>query len=188
VQLGADPPRIVTARLVLEVPEPEAAPLVVAFFARNKEHFARWDPPRPANFATEEFWRERLAKSRLEVLNDQSLRLFLFKEGEVKGTCNFTNFMRGPFQACYLGYTIDRSLEGKGFMSEALRAAIAHVFTNLRLHRIMANYVTTNERSARLLEKLGFTVEGMAREYLYIDGAWRDHVLTALTNRSILAP
>jgi ribosomal-protein-alanine N-acetyltransferase len=31
------------------------------------------------------------------------------------------------------------------------------------------------------LQRLGFRVEGLARNYLYINGAWRDHVLTALT-------
>jgi ribosomal-protein-alanine N-acetyltransferase len=47
----------------------------------------------------------------------------------------------------------------------------------------MANYRPQNERSARLLERLGFTREGLAKDYLFIDGAWRDHVLTSLTNR-----
>jgi ribosomal-protein-alanine N-acetyltransferase len=51
----------------------------------------------------------------------------------------------------------------------------------LRLHRVQANHLPENQRSARLLQRLGFRVEGLAREYLYINGAWRDHVLTALT-------
>jgi ribosomal-protein-alanine N-acetyltransferase len=67
-------------------------------------------------------------------------------------------------------------------MAEALRAANAFVFGSMRLHRIMANYRPENERSARLLERLGFEREGLARDYLFIDGAWRDHVLTALVN------
>jgi ribosomal-protein-alanine N-acetyltransferase len=46
----------------------------------------------------------------------------------------------------------------------------------------MANYRPENERSARVLERLGFEREGLAREYLFIDGAWRDHVLTSLLN------
>ena len=46
----------------------------------------------------------------------------------------------------------------------------------------MANYMPINERSGRLLRSLGFQVEGYARDYLYVGGAWRDHVLTALTN------
>ena len=52
-------------------------------------------------------------------------------------------------------------------------------FRNIGLHRVEANYQPSNERSGRLLRSLGFTVEGYARDYLYIDGAWRDHVLTA---------
>jgi ribosomal-protein-alanine N-acetyltransferase len=67
-------------------------------------------------------------------------------------------------------------------MSEALRAGIAYVFETLGFHRIQANHLPANERSARLLRRLGFSVEGYARDYLYINGAWRDHVLTSLTS------
>ena len=67
-------------------------------------------------------------------------------------------------------------------MAEALRATNAWAFGELRLHRIMANYRPENERSARVLERLGFVCEGIARNYLFIDGAWRDHVLTSLTS------
>jgi ribosomal-protein-alanine N-acetyltransferase len=56
------------------------------------------------------------------------------------------------------------------------------LFGELGFHRIMANYLPHNERSGRLLRRLGFVVEGYARDYLYIHGAWRDHILTALTN------
>ena len=73
-------------------------------------------------------------------------------------------------------------------MSEALGAGIGHIFGPLALHRIMANYLPTNERSGRLLRRLGFVVEGFARDYLYIDGAWRDHILTALTSPDATPP
>ena len=46
----------------------------------------------------------------------------------------------------------------------------------------MANYMPDNLRSAALLKRLGFEVEGLAKNYLYINGQWRDHVLTSLTN------
>ncbi len=186
--MPVEAPRLVTARLVLEVPEPTAAPRVLEYFARNKEHLAPWDPPRPANFMTEAFWKERLAQSRLELLNDQSARFFVFKEERVVGALNFTNFVRGPFQACHLGYSIDGTLEGTGCMSEALRVALPWAFATLKLHRIMANHIPENVRSAKLLKKLGFAVEGYARDYLFIDGAWRDHVLTALTNHEMKRP
>ena len=59
---------------------------------------------------------------------------------------------------------------------------LAFVFGTLRMHRIMANFRPENRRSRALLQRLGFTEEGFAKDYLFIDGAWRDHVLTALVN------
>ena len=45
----------------------------------------------------------------------------------------------------------------------------------------MANYMPINFRSAKLLHRLGFTVEGYAKNYLLINNRWEDHVLTALS-------
>jgi [ribosomal protein S5]-alanine N-acetyltransferase len=109
-------------------------------------------------------------------------------DGPIVGHCNFSNFVRGAFQACMLGYSVDHRHQGEGLMTEALRAAIAFVFAELRLHRIMANYVPTNERSGALLRRLGFSVEGYARDYLYIHDGWKDHVLTAITNPAPVEP
>jgi ribosomal-protein-alanine N-acetyltransferase len=112
-----------------------------------------------------------------------ALRLYLADDPErMVGDVSLTNIARGPFQACYLGYRLDRQSEGRGLMSEALKAVIAHAFGALKLHRIMANYVPTNERSARVLRRLGFVVEGYARDYLFLEGRWKDHCLTSLTN------
>jgi Acetyltransferases, including N-acetylases of ribosomal proteins len=67
-------------------------------------------------------------------------------------------------------------------MAEALQSVLGFAFGSLELHRVMANHVPGNERSARLLERLGFEREGYAKAYLHLDGRWQDHVLTALTN------
>ena len=139
-----------------------------------------------------EFWRARLPVFADDFRRDAALRLALFPRERtapsIVGTINFTQIFRGPFHACYLGYSIAERWEGHGLMREGLEAAIAYAFDELRLHRIMANYVPTNERSGGLLRRLGFVVEGYARDYLYIDGAWRDHVLTALTNPKVERP
>jgi ribosomal-protein-alanine N-acetyltransferase len=64
-------------------------------------------------------------------------------------------------------------------MFEALNASTDFVFKHLKLHRIMANYVPRNEKSGKLLKKLGFVFEGYARDYLKINGQWEDHILTS---------
>lgn len=182
----ADFPVIKTERLLLTLPSTEAAPLLLRYFEENRAHLAKWSPPVPEGYYTQNYWHERLERARAEFEQDTSMQLVFFEREQpmmrVVGVCNFSLFIRGAFQACYLGYSIDYRDEGRGLMYEALSAAIRYAFDELHLHRIMANYVPTNERSGRLLRKLGFTVEGYARDYLFINGEWRDHVLTSLTN------
>ena len=50
------------------------------------------------------------------------------------------------------------------------------------------SYMPTNDRSAKVLRRAGFAVVGYARDFLYINGAWRDHVLTALVDPKERAP
>ena len=160
----------------------------VAFFTRNRDHFARWDPPAPADFYSVDFWERSIARSIEEFAADRAVRFDLFDATDrrdrhrVIGRLGFSQIFRGPFQACTLGYQIDRAYEGRGLMREALTAAIAYMFDVRKLHRIQANHLPENARSAGLLARLGFVREGLAQDYLFIGGAWRDHVLNALTH------
>jgi ribosomal-protein-alanine N-acetyltransferase len=83
---------------------------------------------------------------------------------------------------CNLGYGLAEKRQGEGIMREALELAIDYAFKHMNLHRLQANYMPHNRRSGGLLRRLGFTVEGYARDYLFLNGAWEDHVLTSLTN------
>ena len=67
-------------------------------------------------------------------------------------------------------------------MTGALRLGIEYMFGEMNLHRISANYMPDNTRSGAVLKRLGFTVDGYARDYLRIDGRWQDHILTSLLN------
>lgn len=175
---------LATARLQLRVLHPEDAPLLLAYLVKNRSHLEPWEPQREENYFTLEQCRLRLTAQWKSIELGQSVPLALFPQGrsEMIGVCNFSNIVRGAFQACHLGYAIAAHWQGHGLMAEALRSGIAHMFGQEGLHRIMANYVPENARSARLLQRLGFEREGFARSYLKINGAWRDHVLTALIN------
>ena len=184
---GSALPELATARLSVRLARPGMEGAMARFLEENFEgHLDRWSPPTTPSFFTVSFWRERLAIAVEEFRAGRSARFVMQEkgapEGPILGTCNYTNIVRGPFQACHLGYQVARSHEGRGLVTEALRATNAFMFEVLRVHRIMANYRPENARSARVLERLGFEREGIARDFLFIDGAWRDHVLTALVH------
>jgi ribosomal-protein-alanine N-acetyltransferase len=69
---------------------------------------------------------------------------------------------------------------GRGLMVEALGLVIDHCFDTLRLHRLEAACIPSNNRSVRVLEKAGFRREGLLHSYLKINGVWQDHYLYAL--------
>jgi len=178
-------PNLDTTRLSVEHMAPGHAGALAEFFRRNESHLAPWDPPRPAGITEPAFWRAECERAVQEHGDGTVVRWVLRpRDGTdlVIGRINYTQIARGPFQSCMLGYAIDRACEGRGLMREALEATIEHAFAVLRLHRIQANYVPENERSGALLSRLAFVREGLARSYLYINGAWRDHVLTARLN------
>ena len=183
-------PVIETKRLILTVAGPECVPFVKEYMMANRDHFRGSRPDLPEDAASDSYWHAQLAQQRDRFSAGSAVYFTIFERhpGPVLGDCNFTYIVRGPLQACYLGYKLDRDAVGKGIMTEALTAAIGYMFEHVKLHRIMANYRPGNERSGRVLRRLGFTVEGFARDYLFLDGAWQDHILTALVNPNPTPP
>lgn len=178
--------RLHTPRLSLCASQPSMAAALCDYFARNAAHFAPWSPPQPESFLRHPVQVRRLAEDESQREQGTALRWWLFSADDAQrviGQMHFSQIARGPFQNAQLGYQIDAAAEGRGLMREALQAGIAEVFgPRVRLHRIQANARPENRRSLALLDALGFRREGLARDYLFIDGAWRDHVMTALLN------
>lgn len=175
---------ITTARLQLRPLELAEAPLLQTYLLNNRAHLAAWEPARDQDFFSLEHCQKRLVACSEQMARGQALYLavFLRETGEIIGSCNFSNIVRGVFQACHLGYSIAASEQGKNYMFEAVQAGISHIFKEHKLRRIMANYLPENQRSAALLKRLGFVQEGYARVYLKINGVWRDHILSSLVN------
>jgi [ribosomal protein S5]-alanine N-acetyltransferase len=171
-------------RVTLTVLSPDQAELVRDYYVENRAHLETWEPLKNANFYDLEAIRKRLYAAATEFREGRSFPFAVIENstGKMIGVCNFSNIIRGVFQACYLGFAISASHQGKGIMHEAVEAGITYMFETVGLHRIMANHLPHNERSARLLARLGFEREGYAKSYLKIAGQWQDHVLTSLIN------
>ena len=174
-----------TARLFVVPVAPEHAAANLAYYARNAEHLAPWEPLWPSDFLTLDYWQSATRRAVGEARQDWAHRFIAFRQTDAEkmiASINLNNIVRGVFGAAHLGYSVDAGEQGVGIGTEAVGAVVDFAFAMLRLHRIMANYQPSNERSARLLRRLGFVPEGFARDYLFIAGAWRDHVLTAKHN------
>ena len=172
-------------RLILRQPVVEDAPAIAAYYRDDEAHMREFTPAPPA-MREAAFWETYIPQMRDEFDAGHTCKTFLYEldDRTVFGGATLSHIIRGYFQACYLGYNIDAAHEGRGLMREALQALIAFAFDDLNLHRIMANYMPRNQRSAALLERLGFVIEGKAKEYLRINEVWEEHVLTSLTNQA----
>ena len=151
-----------------------------AYWVNNRAHLQPWSPIREGldTLAYWDAWAERAAAAEQA---GTAVHFGIDYEGSMIGQINLTAIVRGAFQACYLGFSLAADRQGKGYVREAAKSIIAFAFDDLGLHRIMANHMPENVRSAATLAALGFQKEGFAQAYLCIAGTWRDHVLTALT-------
>ena len=176
-------PTLRTDRFELRLADEADVPQLLAYRRENADHFEPFEPVRSADHFTEAYWSRQVESDHQQFEAGLAVRLYIFEPGpgaEVLGLAAFSNIVRGALQSCFLGYALAQDQQGKGVMTEALRLGIDYMFGEMNLHRISANYMPHNVRSAAVLKRLGFTVEGYARDYLLIDGRWQDHILTSL--------
>ena len=96
--------------------------------------------------------------------------------GELIGTCGYLWF---DGHRAEIGYDLAKEHWGRGVMPLAVSAMLDWGFERLGLHRIEATVMEGNQRSARVLDKLGFLREGTMRDYKLVRGEYRDFWLFA---------
>jgi len=140
-----------------------------------------WEPTWPSDDLSRSAFRRRLRRYAEDQRADTSYAFFLFRKADdaLVGGLTLANIRRGVAQAGSLGYWIGEPFARRGLMTGALQGLVPFAFGSLRLHRLEAACIPSNAASIRLLEKMGFTREGYAREYLCINGLWQDHLLFA---------
>jgi ribosomal-protein-alanine N-acetyltransferase len=155
--------------------------------AQSREFLTPWEPAWTSSELTRTSFRRRLKYYARDLKEDLGYAFFLFDKDDdtLLGGLTLSNVRRGVTQACTLGYWIGNPHAGQGFMTSGVSAVIPFVFDALGLHRLEAACLSHNEASMKLLERTGFTREGMARRYLKINGIWQDHVTFALLEDDI---
>jgi ribosomal-protein-alanine N-acetyltransferase len=163
-----------------------AVPSDYSAWARLREQsrafLTPWEPTWPEDDLTRAAFRRRLRRQAEDMARDESFAFLIFDatSEELLGGLTLGGIRRGVAQAATLGYWMGARHAGRGHMTRAVAAAARFGFATLRLHRIEAACIPDNAPSIALLERNGFRREGLARAYLKINDAWRDHVLLAL--------
>ncbi len=105
-------------------------------------------------------------------------QLALTRGAELVGKCGLL-IESEPYARGEITYMLGASHRGSGIATEGVGAVVRFGFEELGLHRIAATSHPENRASQRVLEKLGFSLEGRLRDYKRIQGEWRDSLLFA---------
>lgn len=159
---------------------------------RNRRWLEPWDgaPER----APRGRWHERhspaaftalLRTLRREARAGRAFPFAVTYDGRLVGQVTVGSVVRGAFDSASVGYWVDEGVAGRGIAPTAVALAVDHAFDVAGLHRVEIVIRPENRPSLRVAEKLGFRAEGRHERYLFIDGAWRDHLAFALVREDV---
>ncbi len=177
--MSLSPPILQTARLRLR---PFAEADAEALFALHSDALVLryWDsPPWTEPARAEQF----LATCEQMASDGTGVRLAVdASEGGFLGWISLTRW-NPDFRSAALGYCFAEPAWGQGFATEAGDALLRWAFSTLDLNRVQAETDTRNAASARVLEKLGFVLEGTLREDCVVNGNVSDSWVYGLIGR-----
>lgn len=114
----------------------------------------------------------------------RQLAIRLKATGELAGDAGVRLFPAEP--QAEIGVTVAPEHQGRGIATEAVQALLAHLFGELRLHRVHASVDPRNAASMALFARLGFRREAHFSESLWFKGEWVDDVIFAMLRREWL--
>lgn len=168
--------------LRLRPPELDDFPFWEKLRSESRAFLEPWEPLWPEDDLTRTAFRRRIRRYEAEIQSDEAYPFLIWRisDGALLGGLTIGNIRRGAAQSATLGYWMGARHAGQGVMSRAVILACRFGFGPARLDRIEAGCLPENAASIRLLEKVGFRREGLARNYLNIAGMRRDHILFGL--------
>lgn len=151
----------------------------------SREFLQPWEPIWALDDLTRSAFRRRLDSWRRDLEQGLTYPFFVFstETGALTGGITLSGVRRGVAQVGTVGYWSGVNTTRRGHTLTAVRTVSRFAFRTLGLSRLEAACLPSNEGSAALLLKAGFTEEGFARAYLKINGEWRDHRLFGLISR-----
>jgi ribosomal-protein-alanine N-acetyltransferase len=166
-----------TDNLRLAVLRKSEAARVTEYLLDNRDFHKQFSQTHTDDYFTVSTQKKYLAYDCNSFLEGSLVPLWisLKDDNKIIGRVSFFNFAYGGMMSCACGYHLDKDHTGKGYMTEALKSAMAFVFDEYKMHRIEAFIVPENEPSLNLVKRVGFHYEGKRNSYMHINGRYRDH-------------
>lgn len=177
-----DTPALVGARVSLRLPALSDYHEWATLRGESRAFLEPWEPRWASDELERAAWRHRVRRYREEHAGGTAIAFLIFENarGRLVGGITVGNIRYGVSQSAQIGYWMGQRHAGNGYMQDAISVVVSHAFGAMRLHRIEAACIPGNGRSIHVLEKAGFTREGLLRSYLRINGVWQDHYIYAL--------
>lgn len=122
-----------------------------------------------------------LEKTFDESSNDNKMFIIEKKDGTRIGMIHYFMVRSGdPYKLLEIGYTLIPSERNKGYCTEALKIIVDFIFLSKEVERIQATTDIENIASQKVLEKSGFTKEGIVRKMLFSKGKFADSALYSI--------
>jgi len=106
----------------------------------------------------------------------RSYRYGIFIDEHFIGVVEIKNINRFNDDA-QIGYWLAEEWQGKGIMTDCVRALTLHCFNEFNLHRVSVSIVDANKKSRAVPERLNFVHEGTLRECMRYYGVYYDEVI-----------
>ena len=166
-----------TERLRLSVLRKSEAQRVTGYVVSNRDFHRQYSQTHTDDYFTVRVQKKYLTYDCNSFLEGTLLPLWisLKDDPEIIGRVSFFNFAYGGMMSCACGYHLDKDHVGQGYMTEAIKGAMAFVFDEYKMHRIEAFILPENEPSLALVKRAGFHYEGLRKSYMHINGKYRDH-------------
>jgi len=102
-------------------------------------------------------------------------------EGKHVGLANLfgVNERHGNFGP--IGIQINVGERGKGYGTAIFRMLGRYMFNERRMHKWNSAYVEGNAGSAALHKKIGFEIEGVRKDIMFINGKYQNEVIVGIT-------
>ena len=163
----------VTDELQLRVLEVRHAEEIFAVVDRNRVHLRRWLPWVDADRSPEDT-RKFCQKAIGQLAANDGFHAGMWAKGNFIGVIGFHR-IDWPNRKTTLGYWLDKSAEGRGWMTAASRAMVDHALLELNLNRVEIHCATQNPKSLAVPRRLGFTLEGTVRQVEWLYDHFVDH-------------